>query len=346
MFELIHVSAYTSELTELPVIDVRSPSEFQKGHIPGAFNIPLFSDDERAIVGTAYKQQSKEKAIEIGLEFVQPKLSSFIEESQRLTSDKGIVIHCWRGGLRSQSFAEHLAKNGISKVYLIEGGYKAFRNIVLQQFELPYNLIVLGGYTGSGKTEILHEIKKNNQQVIDLEGVANHKGSAFGGFGDGSQSSSEQFENNLYWEWKKLDFTKSIWIEDESRNIGNNLLPAELYRNIREQKVIFIDIPRKERVNFLVEGYSSYSKLDLADAINRISRKIGGQNAQKALIELEDNNYNLVADLVLNYYDKRYLIGLQKRKEENIQHIDLPTTNHSKNALQLIKIVQENGKQN
>lgn len=346
MFELIHVSSYIKKLTELPVVDVRSPSEFKQGHIPGAFNIPLFSDDQRAIVGTAYKQQSKEKAIEIGLQFVQPKLNYFIEECNQRNSKKGIIIHCWRGGMRSKSFAEHLIKNGFSKVYLIDGGYKAFRKTVLQQFELPYNLLVLGGYTGSGKTEILHELEKNNQQVIDLEALANHKGSAFGGFEHKSQTSSEQFENNVYWKWKNLDFSKPIWIEDESRNIGNNLLPAELYKNIRNQKVIFIDIPKKERIDFLVQGYSNYSKQNLTEAINRISKKIGGSNTQLALRELENDNYQAVVQLVLNYYDKRYLIGLQKRNKETVQLIALKNTSHLDNAIQLIKIVQENGKQN
>jgi len=346
MLQIISVSDYCNKLFHIPVIDVRSPAEFQQGHIPNAINIPLFSNEERVIVGTTYKQQSKEKAIEIGYEFVEPKLALFLEKCTHKKTNDGIVIHCWRGGMRSQSFAEHLVKNGFKNVYLIQGGYKTFRTLVLQTFTENYTLTVLGGYTGSGKTEILHELEKMGEQVIDLEKFANHKGSAFGGFDHIPQPTSEQFENNIFWKWKKLDLTKNIWIEDESRNIGNALLPANLYQNIRSQKTIFVDIPRKERAKFLVEGYSHYSHKDLADAISRITKKIGGLNSQQALNALQNKKYHQVVELVLHYYDKRYLIGLQKRKAENVTKLELKSTHHQQNAIQLIELIKDNGRKN
>ena len=346
MLQTIDISTYIKKYTHIPIVDVRSPAEYLQGHIPNSINIPLFSDDERTIVGTTYKKQSKEKAIEIGYQFVEPKLDSFSVECAKEKSDDGIVIHCWRGGMRSQSFAEHLVKNGFKNVYLIQGGYKTFRTLVLETFTQNYRLTVLGGYTGSGKTEILHELEKMGEQVIDLEKLANHKGSAFGGFDHIQQPTSEQFENNIFWKWKKLDLTKNIWIEDESRNIGNALLPADLYQNIRSQKTIFIDIPRKERAMFLVEGYSHYSHTDLADAISRITKKIGGLNSQQALNALQNKNYHQVVELVLHYYDKRYLIGLQKRKAENVTKLELKSTHHQQNAIQLIELIKDNARKN
>lgn len=323
----------------LPVIDVRSPGEFEKGHIPGAVNIPLFSDEERARVGTVYKQQSPEKAKELGYSFVLPKLEFFIEESLKVAPDKEVIVHCWRGGQRSQAFAQHLSENGFGSVKVIEGGYKSFRRHVLETFEKPYNLIVLGGFTGSGKTHILYELHRTGHQIIDLEGLANHKGSAFGGIDQPHQPTTEQFENDLFIEWQKLDAEKPIWIEDESLDIGRVKIPYPLYQQMRDAIVYFIDIPQKERAKILVEDYADCDNAELEAAIHRISKRLGGLNERIAIEELHKGNYFEVAMIALGYYDKGYLKGLNKREKDRVVTIPLETTDHRNNAKKLTEII-------
>ncbi len=325
---------------EWPVIDVRSPGEFKKGHIPGAVNIPLFSDDERAAVGTTYKKRSPEEAKKLGYTFVTPKLEHFITESSKVAPDKKVVVHCWRGGQRSQAFAQHLSENGFSDVRVVEGGYKAFRNHVLNSLAKTANLKILGGYTGSGKTYILHELERLGKQVIDLEGLANHKGSAFGGIGQGAQPTTEQFENNLYSEWSKLDLTQPIWVEDESMKIGKNKIPLPLFNQMREAPLYFIDIPKEERAGHLVEEYAGCDDRSLAESIHKISERLGGLKERNAIEELDQENYYEVALITLHYYDKSYLRGMKQRDRENVVKIPLPTVDHHKNALELEKLLQ------
>lgn len=183
----ILINEYFSAYASYPVIDVRSPGEFKKGHIVGAYNIPLFTDAERAHVGTVYKQKGPDKAMSLGLEYVTPKLRWFVEQAALVAPQKKVVVHCWRGGMRSHAFAEHLEENGFEDVKVIEKGYKAFRNFVLDSFTVEMQLKVIGGYTGSGKTRILSRLKEEGCQVIDLEGLACHKGSAFGSIGEDDQ---------------------------------------------------------------------------------------------------------------------------------------------------------------
>ncbi|NQU33930.1 MAG: tRNA 2-selenouridine(34) synthase MnmH [Bacteroidetes bacterium] len=324
-----------------PIIDVRSPAEFEHGHIPGAINIPLFSNDERAHVGTVYKQQSKERAIKIGLEYVTPKLESFINNSQKIAPLGKVIVHCWRGGMRSQSFAKHLVDNGFSDVGVIIGGYKAFRNHVLVKLETPVNLRVLGGYSGSGKTHILNELKKRGKQVIDLDGLANHKGSAFGGIGQAIQPTVEQFENNLFNEWKKLNLHEPIWVEDESHNIGRVKIPMQFFKQMRNAKLYFIDIPKNERAKHLVTEYASCNSQLLAESIQNISRRLGGVNVKNSIELLDNENYYEVAKIALNYYDKSYLKGMNNRNGENVINIALPSTNHYENALEIENSLDE-----
>jgi len=320
-----------------PIIDVRSPGEFMKGHIPDAINIPLFSDDERAYVGTVYKKQSKEAAIELGFEYVKPKLENFITDSFKVAPEGKVIVHCWRGGMRSQSFAKHLAENGFGDVKVVIGGYKAFRNYVLDSMATPANLKVLGGYTGSGKTHILHELKKLGKQVVDLEGLANHKGSVFGGIGQPVQPSVEQFENNLHSVLKKLKLNEPIWVEDESRNIGKVKIPTQFFEQMRNAKLYFIDIPKNERAKHLVAEYAGYNSQLLAESIQQISKRLGGLNVKNSIEFLENENYYEVAKIALYYYDKSYLNGMNSREKEAVTQIPLPSTNHYENALEIEK---------
>ncbi len=322
----------------IPIVDVRSPGEFQKGHIPKAVNIPLFSNEERAHVGTVYKQNSKEAALKIGYTYVEPKLNSFISESLKIAPNKSIIVHCWRGGMRSQSFAKHLSENGFDDVKVIIGGYKAYRNHVLTNLEKPFHLKVLGGYTGSGKTQILHELKKLKNQVIDLEGLANHKGSAFGGIGQKEQPTVEQFENNLHHALQKLDPLQPIWVEDESHNIGRVKIPIQFFHQIRDAKLYFLDIPKNERAIFLVSEYANINTQALKDSILRISKRLGDLNTRKSIQLLDKEKFYEVALISLHYYDKFYLKGMERRKPNEVLQIKLPTTNHYNNALEIKKM--------
>jgi len=168
----ISITEYLNHFSHWPLVDVRSPGEFDKGHIPHAVNIPLFSNKERAHVGTVYKQNSQQEAIDLGYKYVTPKLQWFIDEANNVSPDKNIVIHCWRGGMRSHAFAQHLKDNGFNRVFVINRGYKAYRHEAQNNFNKG-SLILLGGYTGSGKTHILHQIKKEGHQILDLEKQSN-----------------------------------------------------------------------------------------------------------------------------------------------------------------------------
>jgi tRNA 2-selenouridine synthase len=339
MKQIISVAFYFQNLKHIPLIDVRSPGEFIKGHIPSATNLELFTDEERAVVGTAYKKESKEKAIEIGFEYVKPKLNDFISKSLAIAPAKIVAIHCWRGGMRSNAFADHLVDNGFDKVYVIEKGYKAFRNYVLQSFEMPLNLKILGGYTGTGKTEILHSLKEKGQQVIDLEGMANHRGSAFGGIDLPPQPTTEQFENNLFSIVQPLDPTLPIWVEDESRMIGQMEIPIGFFTKMREMPVYFLDVPLPERALHLVNMYANLNQEKLADAIGRISKRLGYDNAKFALEALENKDYYKVVEISLTYYDKYYLKGLLKRSETGILKYPIPAVNPEETAGFLIRLI-------
>lgn len=322
----------------LPVIDVRSPGEFQKGHIPDAVNIPLFSNEERAHVGTVYKQESKEAAFEVGYTYVNPKLQDFITESLKVAANRRVIVHCWRGGMRSRAFAEHLDKNGFEDVRVVIGGYKAYRNFVLSELGKPVNLKVLGGYTGSGKTYILEELKKLGNQVIDLEGLAHHKGSAFGAIGQETQPSVEQFENNLHNELRKLNRNKTIWVEDESHSIGRVKIPMPFFQQMREAMLYFVDISKEERARFLVDEYAVLDQQLLEESILRISKRLGGLNTKVAVEDLKNKNFYNVALILLQYYDKTYLKGMRNRNSDKVIQIPLPTTEHYKNALIVEKL--------
>lgn len=319
-----------------PVIDVRSPGEFKSGHIPGAINIPLFSDDERADVGTVYKKKSQKAATELGYDYVKPKLQSFITRSNDVAPRGKVTVHCWRGGMRSKAFAGHLSKNGFVDVKVIIGGYKAYRNFVLEQLGQPLKLNILGGYTGSGKTHMLYEMKQLGEQVVDLEGLACHKGSAFGGIGLGQQPSVEQFENNLHLEILKLSREKPIWVEDESHNIGSVKIPMPFFNQMRKATLYFTDIPKEERAKHLVSEYAICDSRQLAGSIHRISRRLGGLGEKKAIDYLNEENYYETALITLTYYDKYYLKSMEKRDTESVIHTELSSISHKENAITVL----------
>jgi tRNA 2-selenouridine synthase len=344
------VEEFLSLAAHHPVIDVRSPGEFSHAHIPNAFSMPLFTDEERKIVGTAYKQESKQKAIKIGLKYFGTKMVKMVERTeeiiqsnaannQDLSSEKPIVlVHCWRGGMRSAGVAWMLDLYGF-KVYTLVGGYKAYRNWVLQQFEVAYPIHILGGNTGSGKTEVLQEMRKMGAIVIDLEGIAHHKGSAFGSMGQLPQPSQEQFENILAAQLSQQPFTdKILWIEDESQRIGDVNIPPAFFKQMRETKVYFVQIPFEERLAFITTHYGKFEKEQLINAIVRIKKRLGGLETKTAVNALIEDDVKGCFDVLLKYYDRVYQKGLMKRDhiDTMVEHVVCDTVDATLNAKKLL----------
>lgn len=313
---IIDVDVFVNHFSNLPILDVRSPSEYNHAHIPGAINLPLFSDDERAVVGTAYKQTGKQAAIKIGLDYFAPKMRPMVEFAEDLLMDKtekSVVVHCWRGGMRSGAVCWLLNLYGF-KVHKLEGGYKTYRNWVLDQFTKDYHFKVLGGYTGSGKTKILNRFHEEGKSTIDLEKIAVHKGSAFGHIDMPPQPSQEMFENILANElYAKRN--SEIWIEDESQRIGSINLPQALWDTIRKANIKFLEVPFVERLENIVNEYGCLPKDKLESAIIRIQKRLGGLDTKNALIFLKENNIKECFTILLKYYDKYYDKGLHKREK-------------------------------
>ena len=315
MAATIDITAYFN--LGLPLIDVRTPLEYVQGHVPGAFNIPIFSNEERVQVGTTYKQQSREAAILLGFDLAGPKWSGFIRQALEIAPQKKVVVHCWRGGMRSAAMAWALGLYGF-EVYTLQGGYKSYRRWALAQFEKPWNLTVLGGLTGSGKTKILHEMATMGEQVIDLEDLTQHQGSSFGTMNRLVQPTQEQFENNFAAELNKLDAARSIWVEDESRTIGKCIIPATFWKAMRDSRLIELCVPEEYRVASLVEEYGCLDKDFLAECTQRIWKRLGPLQTQHAVEAIHVNRMADFIRLLLVYYDKNYRKGMQKRKPEQI----------------------------
>ncbi len=334
-----------------PVLDVRSPAEYLHAHMPGAYSFPLFTDEERKMVGTNYKQQSREQAIKIGLDYFGPKMRPMIEEAESIiakwkenaqssgknSNTKVILVYCWRGGMRSSAVSWLLDLYGF-KVYTLIGGYKMFRNYILDTFTLPFHFKILGGYTGSGKTEILKAMEQQGQTVVDLEDIAKHKGSAFGNIGLPPQPGQEMFENLLGIELRSklgknnnegpgAGITHSpyaisqipIWLEDESQRIGLVNLPNNLWATMRTSRIFFLDIPFEQRLQHIIEEYGGLNKVNMIDAIGRIKEKLGGLNAKMAIEYLEQENIAACFSILLKYYDKFYHKALHNRPD--VQHL-------------------------
>jgi tRNA 2-selenouridine synthase len=320
-------------------IDVRSPREFNKGHIPHAINLPLFNDEERAKIGTIYVQTGRNEAIEAGLEIVGPKMADFVRFVKPLAKENKIFVHCWRGGMRSGSMAWLFDTMGY-EVYTLKSGYKAYRNLVIEALGTQGKYIIIGGRTGSGKTELLHQLRARGEQILDLEGLAHHKGSSFGALGELPQPSSEQFENDLHLEMSKLDLSRTIWLEDESKNIGKCSITNDLWANMVKSPLIVIDIPLEVRVKRLVKDYGEMPAEGLEDAIRRIERRLGNEAMKDALRNLEERNFAEVARISLRYYDKAYDHSLAIKETKDITFLSFETDDMKIIAKRLMDIPQ------
>jgi tRNA 2-selenouridine synthase len=311
----VTLDEFLSLRKELPVVDVRSQGEFQQGHIRQAINIPLLNNEERIAVGTDFKQKGQQEAIRTGFKLVGPRLSDIISETERLIPNKELLVHCWRGGMRSNNFCQFVEMAGM-KTQSLKGGYKAYRSHALESFKKPFNLIMLTGCTGSGKSEILRTLKSKGEQVLDLEGLANHKGSAFGGLLMPPQPTTEQFQNELFEEILLLDLEKRIWVEDESIAIGKIFLPTDFWRTMNRAPLVQMDVAKETRVQRLVEEYGTADRDEFLSIMGKIVTKLGGQHYNHAKEKLLIDDMKSTIDILLTYYDKAYLRSIEKRNSQ------------------------------
>jgi len=332
----ININRFLELAKTIRIADVRSPSEYKSGHIPGSVSIPLFNDKEREIVGTKYKKEGRLPAILEGLALTGPSIRSKLEQGLSIARDGKLLVHCWRGGMRSEAMA-WLFSMGDLEVFVLEGGYKSFRHLVLEKLSERRKMVVLGGMTGSSKTHILRFLNTMGEQVIDLEKLANHKGSAFGSLGQPPQPSTEHFANILFAELDKLDRDLPVWLEDESRNIGTVFMPDEFYLNMQDTPEIVLVMDIKTRLPRLMKEYSAYPPESLKTAVLKISRRLGGEMTNDAIAAIDTGDFAKAIDIVLSYYDKAYLYGLRKKNSSNIIYISTDTDDIEVNALKVLE---------
>lgn len=292
-----------------PVIfDVRSPGEYAHAHVPGAFSLPLFSDEERAKVGTTYTKTSREEAIKEGLTYVGPKLQTFIEEVEKKvgkpTEAPPLTLYCARGGMRSSSMAWLLGLYGYH-VSTIPGGFKAYKHR-LEPLVEKLTLVVLLGPTGAGKTDLLELLRERGEQVLDLEGLARHRGSAFGYLPGVTQPSDEMLRCLVIDALEGLDLSRTVFTESESLKIGRVSLPEELFQKMSVSDYLIVDTPRSLRAKRIVNLYGSLDIDFLKVSFEKIEKRIGGTNKQIALEALEKGDLLTATEIALDYYDKAY----------------------------------------
>ncbi len=320
------------------ILDVRTPAEFELGHLPNAQNLPLFTNAERAEVGTLYKEKGKDVAVLRGLELVGPKLASYVKEAKRLAKNSEIYLYCWRGGMRSGSMQWLLSTAGM-RVSRLEGGYKSYRSNFEQIVEQPWQLMVLHGKTGCGKTDVLKELANLGEQVLDLEGLANHKGSVFGGMGLGCQPSTETFINHLHDTLRGFDPQRKVWCEGESMLIGHVYIPQNFFLKLTTSPIVELDLNMKCRIARLVKEYGGFDNTLLIPAFERIRKRLGNDNVKEAIEALEQGDISHAATIALRYYDKGYTMARNKRDGECIGSIYMESDDPLMAARQLIQMI-------
>jgi tRNA 2-selenouridine synthase len=329
-------SPWTNTYSE--IIDVRSPGEFAEDRIPGAINLPVLDNEERAKVGTIYKQVCSFEARKLGAALVSQNIGKHLENHFRhKDKDYHPLIYCWRGGQRSNSMALVLSQIGW-QVTVLEGGYKTYRADVrdrLEQLPLQFNYRVLCGLTGSGKTYILHQLAQRGAQVLDLEGLANHRGSLLGQEWEGElapQPSQKEFESLLLQALQQFEPSQPIWVESESSKIGQVYLPPALWQEMKQASCLEIELPLAARVDWLLQQYPHFvTHPDLLKRkLGHLKSRYGGKKIAEwsSLIDTEQW-HALVSDLLTHHYDPayRHSIGQTYGKvDKTLQIADLSAT--------------------
>lgn len=295
------------------VFDVRSPLEYARGHLPGSVSLPLFTDNEREQVGIAYKREGRQEAVSLGLDIVSTKINSYIDTVLDRLKGKYAKVLCWRGGMRSESVAWLLHTTGIPTVVL-DRGYKAYRKWVHAVIERPLSYRVVAGLTGTGKTKLLRQLQSDGEQVLDLEHLANHRGSVFGALEKTSQPTTEQFENSIAHVLSKYNTAHPVWVEDESRIIGSCHVPEALFARMQRAPLHIVECPLHARLENLYLEYGNKDSDAMIACIQKIRKKIGGERSQEAISLLQQGRWRDSAAIVLQYYDAAYRHMLEKRK--------------------------------
>jgi tRNA 2-selenouridine synthase len=316
---------------EIPLVDVRSPGEYNQGHIPGAVNIPLFDDAQRAEVGTVYKKEGNVKAVLRGIDLAAPEMSLKLRRAIGLSAGGRLMIYCWRGGMRSESMAWLFSTGGIDTLVL-NGGYKAYRSHVMEELDRERRYIILGGLTGSGKTGILRHMKSLGNRVTDLEGLASHRGSAFGALGQAPQPSTEHFANLLTDDLAPARENETIWLEDESRNIGTVFMPDCFYARMQASPVIALMMSIETRMPRLLREYTQFPLEEIIASVMRISKRLGGDRTKEAVEALKQGDYRTAIRITLEYYDKTYHYGLSKRPHGQVIYINTESDDEAVNS--------------
>lgn len=292
-------------------IDVRSPAEFAEDTIPGAINIPILDNEERRLVGILYKEKGSDEARRFGMEIVAPKLPKMVNEYMQYAGNK-LVIFCWRGGLRSRAIAQVLQLMNLH-VYRLEGGYKAYRRYVINFFDqpsLPQKIVVIRGLTGVGKTEVLDILAGRSVPTIDLETMANNRGSVFGNVGLGTQPSQKYFESQLFAAFRRFAAEKFIVVEGESRRIGKLFIPSLLFQAMQQGPQILLFDTLANRVKRIVKEYTqgpNQNKEALKRSVSMLSNRLGKHKVQELNDLIDRDRYQEVVKYLLeNYYDPLY----------------------------------------
>lgn len=304
------------------LVDARSPAEYAEATIPGALNVPILDDAERAEVGTIYKQAGKLQARRRAVELVSPKLPALIElvAAHQAGTAMPVIVFCWRGGMRSRALTQFLDLAGIP-VRQLEGGHKGFRTKVLHFFETGEwgRLIVLRGLTGVGKTQILHKLSKQSCPVLDLEGLASHRGSAFGNLGLPPQPTQKMFEALL---WEKLRLVAPsgyVVTEGESRRIGRVAQPVKVYQALQQETSIWLNASLPKRVENILADYPAVDQLkeQFVLPLQALKDRLGKETVNQYLELLEAGDWEtLIAELMVNYYDPLYRHTFPERRIE------------------------------
>lgn len=297
------------------LVDVRTPGEFREDHLPGAINVPVISGSEREEVGTIYRDDPF-RARKRGARMIAERLPDLLDQIERRLAETSenpqnhpVVLYCWRGGLRSDSLGLVLDRIGYH-IHRLKGGYRSFRHRIrtfFEHFDRKNDIVTLFGKTGAGKTELLTMLEDRGENVLDLEDHANHRGSAFGSVGKGEQPSQKRFERNLFLELRP-EPNAPIFTEGESRNIGDRLLPDNLFEALLASPKVYLRVPLETRVTRIIEEYDNIRDRDeLLDRMERLENRTGTETVRQWQNELKEKNVrSVVRDLLETYYDPAY----------------------------------------